>query len=70
LLENEYVLIIFLNTCLKFLLHYINYNKVLQTIELEYNEYLLNSCIKYNKIELYEQNVFNIKKIQKYIINI
>jgi hypothetical protein len=61
----EYMFIYLLNTCMRFLLKYFNYNLIVKKAKHNYDEYLLNKSKQYEFS--YNDNTFNIIKINKFI---
>ncbi len=61
----EYMFIYLLNTCLKFLLKYFDYDSIVKKAMYGYNEYLLDISKRYDFD--YEDNKFDINKIMKFV---
>jgi len=62
----EYMLVYLLNTCMRFLLKYFNYNSIIKKAAKNYDEYMKNKSNQYDII--YEDNIFDIDKINKFIL--
>ena len=69
----EYLLLIFINSCLSFLTKNIDYDKVISDLEKEFNDYISERIFKNKQLnkdeqnKLYEKTRFNKEKITKYI---
>lgn len=66
----EYLLLVYLKKCLNFLLKYYNYRKLIKSMEYNFNNYFKDACARNNKSCMYEQNKFDINKINKVLDNI
>ena len=61
----EYMLIYLLNTCLKFLLKFYNYNLIIKKAKYNYDNYMMSKSKQYGIT--YDENKFDIDKIDKFI---
>jgi len=70
--KYEYLLIVFLNTCLKFLKQYYDYDTLLNEIEIKFNKYYWMACQKQKYTdsqltEVYEKGKFDKNEIIDYV---
>ena len=65
--HNKYLLVVYLNKYMKFLLKYYDYDMLLKRMEKNFNKYFKRTCKKNNVMYLYEKNKFNIKMINDYV---